>query len=159
MLEKIISGGQTGADQAGLQAAANAGIATGGWMPWGYKTLDGPNEQLAQAFNLKQHHSPDYPPRTALNVKDADATIRFLHDPLSAGEVCTLKAIKRFKKPYFDVNTDDPPPHKDLARWLIDNRVKILNVAGHSERSEPGIRDFVIKYLTEVFRLLNSRPV
>jgi hypothetical protein len=31
MLKKIVSGGQTGADQAGLKAARAAGIETGGW--------------------------------------------------------------------------------------------------------------------------------
>ena len=33
MLEKIISGGQTGADQAAWRAAKAFGVPTGGWMP------------------------------------------------------------------------------------------------------------------------------
>jgi Circularly permutated YpsA SLOG family len=33
MLDKVISGGQTGAAQAGWRAARAVGIATGGWMP------------------------------------------------------------------------------------------------------------------------------
>ena len=32
MLERVISGGQTGADQAGLRAARACGIPTGGWL-------------------------------------------------------------------------------------------------------------------------------
>jgi Circularly permutated YpsA SLOG family len=35
---KIISGGQTGADQAGWRAAKACGLETGGWMPKGWKT-------------------------------------------------------------------------------------------------------------------------
>ena len=35
MLEKIISGGQTGADQAALDAAIKLGIPHGGWIPKG----------------------------------------------------------------------------------------------------------------------------
>jgi hypothetical protein len=38
MLAKVISGGQTGADQAGRRAARAAGIPTGGWAPLGWKT-------------------------------------------------------------------------------------------------------------------------
>jgi hypothetical protein len=35
MLERVISGGQTGADQAGLAAAKRLGVPTGGFMPKG----------------------------------------------------------------------------------------------------------------------------
>ncbi len=35
MIERILTGGQTGADQAALRAARAAGIATGGWAPKG----------------------------------------------------------------------------------------------------------------------------
>jgi hypothetical protein len=34
-LTRLISGGQTGADQGGLRAARAAGIETGGWAPLG----------------------------------------------------------------------------------------------------------------------------
>ena len=37
MLEKIVSGGQTGADQGGWRAAVACGLATGGWMPEGFR--------------------------------------------------------------------------------------------------------------------------
>jgi hypothetical protein len=36
MFMKIISGGQSGADQAAWRAAKAFGIATGGWMPRGF---------------------------------------------------------------------------------------------------------------------------
>ncbi|HJT77421.1 MAG TPA: putative molybdenum carrier protein, partial [Gemmataceae bacterium] len=42
MLERVISGGQTGADQAGLAAAKACGIPTGGWMPKGFLTVAAP---------------------------------------------------------------------------------------------------------------------
>lgn len=35
MIEKIISGGQTGVDMAALKAAVKAGIPHGGWCPQG----------------------------------------------------------------------------------------------------------------------------
>jgi hypothetical protein len=38
---KIVSGGQTGVDRAGLAAAMSFGIATGGWMPKGRLAEDG----------------------------------------------------------------------------------------------------------------------
>ena len=41
MIRKIISGGQTGADQAALDAAIKLGIAHGGWIPKGRLTEKG----------------------------------------------------------------------------------------------------------------------
>lgn len=46
-LIKIVTGGQTGADQGALLAARAAGIATGGWAPLGWMTEDGPAPWLA----------------------------------------------------------------------------------------------------------------
>lgn len=48
MIERVISGGQTGADQAALRAARACGIPTGGWAPRGWLTEDGPSLWLAE---------------------------------------------------------------------------------------------------------------
>jgi hypothetical protein len=37
MLEKIVTGGQSGADQAAWRVAQACGIPTGGWMPRGFR--------------------------------------------------------------------------------------------------------------------------
>ncbi len=55
MLDRVISGGQTGADQAALRAARAAGIPTGGWAPLGWKTEEGPAPRLA---GLRPWHYP-----------------------------------------------------------------------------------------------------
>jgi hypothetical protein len=41
-IEKIVSGGQTGADRAALDFAIEHGIPHGGWCPKGRKAEDGP---------------------------------------------------------------------------------------------------------------------
>jgi hypothetical protein len=74
MLDRVISGGQTGADQAGLRAARAAGIPTGGWAPLGWETEDGPSPWLAD-FGLIECREPGYPARTRANVLEASATI------------------------------------------------------------------------------------
>lgn len=40
-IAKIVSGGQTGADRGGLDAAIELGIRHGGWCPKGRKAEDG----------------------------------------------------------------------------------------------------------------------
>ena len=42
MIQKLISGGQTGADRAGLDVAIRHGFPHGGWCPKGRKAEDGP---------------------------------------------------------------------------------------------------------------------
>jgi hypothetical protein len=45
-ITKIVSGGQTGADRGGLDAAIEVGVARGGWCPRGRKPGDGFSPRL-----------------------------------------------------------------------------------------------------------------
>ncbi len=47
MIECCISGGQSGADFGGLLAAKRCGIPTGGKIPKGFLTENGPKPELA----------------------------------------------------------------------------------------------------------------
>ena len=64
MLAKIISGGQTGADQAGWRATRAFGIPTGGSMPRGFLTEDGPRPDFAELFGAVEMPTPDHHART-----------------------------------------------------------------------------------------------
>jgi hypothetical protein len=154
MLRKVISGGQTGADRAGLKAAKDAGLATGGWMPKGFKALDGDHPEFAQLYGIQEHPSPYYPPRTFRNVQESDGTVRFATRWNSLGEVCTMKAINKYGKPYFDVDVLGETQPADLADWLLENNIRVLNVAGNAEKTSPGIEEFVYAFLSETFKLL-----
>lgn len=47
MLTKVVSGGQTGVDRAGLYAALEAGLTVGGWYPKGRLAERGRTERTA----------------------------------------------------------------------------------------------------------------
>jgi len=47
MLERFVSGRQTGVDQAAWRAVRATGIPTGGWIPRGFLTEDGPRLDTA----------------------------------------------------------------------------------------------------------------
>lgn len=155
-LEKVISGGQTGADRAALAAARAAGIATGGWMPRGFLAQDGTHPEFADLYDMQETPSARYQPRTARNVKDADATLRFARNWNSPGEVLTRAVCERQGKPYLEVTPGGNTTPGDVAAWLMTGGYQILNVAGNSEQTAPGIEDFVSGFLEEVFRLLRS---
>ena len=154
MLKQVISGGQCGADFAGLSTAKKFGIPTGGWMPKGFITQFGKHPEYAELYNIQEHSSPLYPPRTFLNAKTADGTIRFAYDFESAGEKCTLKGILQYKKPHIDVDLKNPIPHQEVVDWIQQHNIEILNVAGNSEKTYGGITFIVQEYLEEVFKLL-----
>jgi hypothetical protein len=54
----IVSGGQTGADRAGLDWAIKNGIEHGGWCPKGRRAEDGP---IDAKYQLQKAPSGDYP--------------------------------------------------------------------------------------------------
>ena len=73
MLRKIISGGQTGADRAGLDFAIQAGLEHGGYVPKGRKAEDG---RIDDRYQLIELSSSSYVDRTKRNVEESDGTIR-----------------------------------------------------------------------------------
>lgn len=156
MIKRIVSGAQTGSDQGGLHAGARLGIETGGWIPKGFLTENGPDPSLGEKFGIKEHSSPLYPPRTFANAKDSDGTIRFAVNFETAGEKCTLKAINQYKRPYFDVDVADPCTPQKVADWILDHKIEVLNVAGNREKTFPGIAKFVENFLVEVIGLVNG---
>ncbi len=132
-LKKIISGGQTGADRAGLEVGKRLGYETGGTVPKGFRTNRGPDQSLRE-FGVTEDASPDYPPRTIRNVRDSDGTVWFGNVKTPGGKL-TLGTARREGKPLI-VN----PKPADLARWIIEYRIETLNVAGDREENDPGIR-------------------
>lgn len=156
LLPKIISGGQNGVDQAALRAAKKLGLVTGGTAPKGWRTLDGPAPELAK-FGLIEDTEANYAIRTAKNVYDANITLRIARNFNSAGEICTLKAIKKCNQEYLDIPEDklnDKKMVQSVAMWLILREPTVVNVAGNSEMTAPGIGQLTEDFLTELFSLL-----
>jgi len=141
MVSKIISGGQTGADQGGLVAARQLGIPTGGWIPKGFLTESGPRPDLGLLYGLKEHKSNRYPPRTKENVKDSDGTAWFGRLN-SKGYHCTFNATDEFMKPRRVITTPE-----GLLEFIDEFNIGILNVAGNRESSNPGIHRFTAELI------------
>ena len=137
IVTKIISGGQTGADQGGLKAGKFLGIPTGGTAPQNFRTEAGPNYDLRDIYHLDEgEYDPGiYPKRTRKNIRDSDGTVVF-GKINSAGTRLTLSQATIMMKP-LSINPDSVA----LRSWLINNNIKILNVAGNRESKSKGIED------------------
>jgi Circularly permutated YpsA SLOG family len=147
LIEKIISGGQTGADRAGLLWAIENQIPHGGWCPRGRMAEDGP---LSKVFHLEETPSAGYTQRTEWNVRDSEATVIFsLSRTLTGGSLLTKDLAWKWKRPCLQISRNGTPnPAQTLNHFLDQHFVRLLNIAGPRESTEPGIGDFVFQVLT-----------
>jgi hypothetical protein len=153
MIEKIVSGGQTGVDRAALDAAIALGIPHGGWLPRGRKTEDGP---LPETYQLQEMNSPTYRDRTLQNVMDSDGTLIIARGPLTGGSVATLKAAEANNKPCLHINLNSTPAFlatSKVVEWLLDRNIKILNIAGPRASKDPSIYADAKKIVEGVYYL------
>lgn len=132
-LKRVIAGGQTGADRAGLECAKALGLETGGTAPKGYRTDAGPDPTLKD-LGLVESFSTGYPIRTSQNVKDSDATVWF-GDSTSPGYRCTLRATIVHSKTLYE----NPTNLVDIA-----DKYAIINIAGNRARTNPRVVQQVI---------------
>lgn len=157
MIELVISGGQSGADQAAWRAAQAFDVRTGGWMPGGFLTEDGPWPEFAAWYGAREHASAKYPPRTFANIHMADATVIFT-GRVGPGTALTIRAAADSGRPFLHVDRGDvdwsiPPVGDDgLAGWLARTDPRILNVAGTRESGRRGFGILVETYLRRTFR-------
>lgn len=148
---KIISGGQTGVDQAGLEAALCVGLKTGGWMPYGWQTLEGSFPEFKEKYGMVECQDVGYAARTKLNVRDSDGTLRIARNFGSPGERCTKSALVELNKPYLDISTRKMPAPQSVVEWLVRHNIRTLNVAGNSEETSPTIFALAKPFLIAVF--------
>lgn len=135
----IISGGQTGADQAALDAAITLGMPHGGWLPRGRKTEAGP---LPWRYRLRELDSRRYRDRTEKNVLDADATLIFSFGPLTGGSALTEALAIRHDRPVLHVDfalVDSEQATALVEQWLLTTAPAVVNVAGPRASNEPRI--------------------
>jgi hypothetical protein len=168
-LVKIISGGQTGADRAGLEAAKHLGLKTGGFAPHGYMTEDGPKPDLGTEYGLEEMPKTTfqqmYPARSRKNVDESDGTVAFrLY--ASVGTDKTIGYCRTGEWRYYTRSVSDPhrpvlivtsfsqAQNDRFRRWMVDKRISVLNVAGHREGSvligdfQKKVFDFLVSALS-----------
>jgi hypothetical protein len=153
VIKKIISGGQTGADQGALDAAIKLGIPHGGWIPKGRLTEKGP---LPDKYELTEMPGNSYALRTEQNVIDSDGTLIISHDELTEGSDYTRKMALKHHRPWQHINLNKTPAFKAanlISFWIKENTIEILNVAGPRESKDNLIYQDVSKIIESVYYL------
>ncbi len=159
-LQRIVSGGQTGVDMAALDSAREFGVYEwGGWSPKGRLYEEG--EIPATYFEadkprcgLREAESSRYGQRTALNVRDSDATLILRHGLITRGTKLTIK-ICRKKIRYYVICDPYKTYHVPRAvKFIIEQNVGVLNIAGPRESSRPGIYKQSKIFITDVLHFV-----
>ena len=144
---QVISGGQTGADRAGLDWAIARGIEHGGWCPRGRLASDG---VIPEEYKLSETESEGYRQRTKRNVQDSDATLLFNIGALEGGTLQTLRFTQQLQRPCLVIQLDMLDPVSlaaQLTAWLSSVKPEVLNVAGPREEKRPGVDSAALKVL------------
>lgn len=157
-LTAVVSGGQTGADRGGLDAAIQLGLGYGGWAPKGWRAEDGQVPEIYRA-HMRESASPEYGMRTRLNVQDSDGTlIVSFGRELTGGSKYTAEQARAQKKPckHLELPAGGRSRVPDAVRaalleWVEQNQISVLNVAGPRESKEPGLQAAVRDALVWIF--------
>lgn len=130
MIERILSGGQTGVDRGALDAALDARFPCGGWCPRGRRAEDG---RIPCRYPLREAPSSRYIERTRRNVRDSDATLVLAWGAPTGGTRATVGFAAGMAKPCLVLDMDDLDDAAAASRaeaWLAAKGVAALNVAG-----------------------------
>lgn len=157
-MRKIITGGQTGVDQAALRAALACGFEIGGWCPPGRASESGVIPVELPLVETPRERSPDAPTiprsqRTEWNVRDSDATLVLrpaaIKEP-DPGTEWAARCAERFGRPLLEVDPWAPDTARRISGWLEGLGIETLGIGGPSEATVPGIGDRVHDLLVEV---------
>lgn len=162
-LEKIVSGGQTGVDRAGLDAALQHDLPVGGWCPLGRRAEDGP---IPDCYPLQETEARSYAVRTRWNVRDSDGTLIVAMTEITAGTKLTADFASRLGRPLHIVILQ-PGSFKPLfgseiwlnqihtvVDWIHQHRIRVLNIAGPRGSSHADIYDQARLFLGQVLQQL-----
>ena len=144
MIERIVSGGQTGADRAALDFAIAAGVPHGGWCLEGRLAEDG---RIERRYQLVETPDPNYAQRTEWNARDSDGTVIFsLAEQLTGGSALTLELARRHGRPVLCLSRESSSAEaaaEALRSFITEHRLRTLNVAGPRASNEPEVAGFV----------------
>jgi len=156
VLERIVSGGQTGVDRGALHAALERGFPCGGWCPTGRKAEDG---RIADLYPVIELATSSYLSRTRKNVADSDGTLVLYLRVMSGGTLKTVEFCEQTNKPVLALDCSGLLPHEAARRansFVRRNAIKTLNVAGPRESGAPGAQAYARQVVLALIAL--QRP-
>jgi len=153
LLQKIVSGGQTGVDRGALNAALASHFPCGGWCPADRKAEDGP---IPDRYPVTPLTRGGYRARTLKNVQDSDGTVILAPGELSGGTRLTVQLCQQHAKPHLviDATAKSEEAAAEVVLCFLDTyRIVVLNVAGPRASGWAAGEDFARGVIARVLSL------
>lgn len=151
-LHGLVSGGQTGADRGGLDAAIEMDVYYCGWVPKNRLAEDG---QVPAHYVLTESRGEGYALRTEINVAFASGVVIFTCGPLTGGSKLTYDFCVKQGKPCMWIDLTNLGDYATpITQFVIDNDIRFLMVAGNRESKAPGIYQAVKTIMMQVLARL-----
>ena len=154
---KIISGGQTGVDRAGLDVALKNGIDCGGWSPTGRLDEVG---RIPDRYPLKELDHGGFTERTLQNVRDSEGTVIIYVRRLSGGTEQTVRFCVEQQRPHELIDASKLSTEK-AARSIVNlvrkHTINILNVAGPRQSEWPEGYNYAFRVLEAFVNSITSK--
>lgn len=139
MLKKIISSGQTEADQAVLDVAIALGIPHGGWIPKGRVSNLRP---LPDKYHLKEMPTDNYSDCIKQNVIDANGTLIISYGRLTGDLDYARRMTLGHRRQMLGIDLAQSTPFKAaslLNDWIQLYRIEVLFVIGPNATVNPDV--------------------
>ena len=150
-LKRIVSGGQTGVDRGALDAALAADFECGGWIPGDRMAEDG---VIPERYPLVALPNGNYQQRTRLNVVDSDGTAILYDGNVSGGTRLTRDLCDLLNRPCILISARETPDPiavaKTVLKFIDDNNIETLNVAGPRASGWPAAHAFALQVIAGV---------
>lgn len=141
-------------DRAALDVAMQLGMPCGGWCPKGRLAEDG---EIPNKYPLQETPSSKYQVRTDWNIRDSDATIILNLGTLEGGSALTEVLAKSYGSPCLVIDMETQPDPEKLYKWLKDNMVSTLNIAGPRASKRPDAYDLATNLLQRFIPLARGQ--
>ena len=149
VIDKIISGRQTGVDWEALDAAMEAGIHAGGYCPKGRLAEDGAIPAYYPVLELNRGGNAA---RTEKNVMESHGTLILNVGKLSGGTRLTLDCSRKHGNPSLVIQLAHDPKTEPVIQWAKEHLIRVLNIAGPRESKNPGQHDSALAFLRRLLK-------
>ena len=143
----IISGGQAGTDRAALDFAIKYGLCSSGWCPKGRLAEDG---IIADKYPLKETATAEPSERTRFNIEESDASLIIYKKIADTGTLFTIQYATDMAKQIIVSCQEQEISTQSFRKWLQENKVQKLNVAGPRESKDEGVYEYSLETLCKL---------
>jgi hypothetical protein len=139
VLKKIISGGQTSADLAVLDAAIKLGVPHDGWIPKGRTTETG---TLPETYHLRELATDNYLECIKQNVKESKGTLIIFYEKLRGDLYQAERETLKLKHQLLGIDLKQKNAFQAASLvndWVQLRKIDVLYVLGASTVENPSI--------------------